>query len=318
MSTNKTTQYRDISIWGKAFEKYDNVCFDHKGGKMTGTYRQGCKHLFTIEPYTVMPANWEPENINMYETFTTWNKRFVEEYRSEILNDIKIRILEGGVFTDNIPDTAVPDSFTSYDKKIKGIVTIGRKGHRMYLGNIYFLREEFAREVSKYSYLKTHVYAPTPYGGPSYQGVFDGGPWKKSTVEMVDRYLFYFCPDNTYHPLWSWGYLGENIFRAFKAKTVPIYLGCYNIQEYIPEDLFIDFRRFYRPGIELDKSPDGKVVFNKYCPRFSDTDYRTVAEYLDSFPKERYVEMTEKAFEWQKKRGLTNYNNLISILESLN
>lgn len=40
------------------------------------------------------------------------------------------------------------------------------------------------------------------------------------------------------------GYISEKIFDAFFAKTIPIYLGANNISQYIPEDCFIDMRKF--------------------------------------------------------------------------
>lgn len=40
------------------------------------------------------------------------------------------------------------------------------------------------------------------------------------------------------------GYISEKIFDAFFAKTLPIYLGAYNVSEYIPNDCFVDLREF--------------------------------------------------------------------------
>lgn len=40
------------------------------------------------------------------------------------------------------------------------------------------------------------------------------------------------------------GYVTEKIFDAFAAGVVPIYWGASNIEEYVPEDCFIDRRRF--------------------------------------------------------------------------
>ena len=295
------------SIWAEAFAKYKSVAFDSRKEK-----ESGCKHLCVIEPQIIVATNWISEIINCFETYITWNRKFVDEFKEDNFPKVKTILFEGGLLTDNIPDASLLSSFTPYDKKLKEIVIIGRRGHRMRQGNAYFLREEFPEKLSDYSYLETDIYSSSPYGGTHYQGVFEGGPWGKGALETVDRYLFYFCPENTYHPLWSYGYLGENIFRAFKAKTVPIYIGCYDIEKYVPKDLFIDFRDFYEPGTYEE---DGEV--KNYSPLYSNTDYEKLAEFLENFPKEKYIEMTEKAYEWQEKRGLSNYNHFIEIIESL-
>ena len=40
------------------------------------------------------------------------------------------------------------------------------------------------------------------------------------------------------------GYMTEKIWDSFKAKTVPVYWGASNIEEYVPKNCFIDYRDF--------------------------------------------------------------------------
>ncbi len=40
------------------------------------------------------------------------------------------------------------------------------------------------------------------------------------------------------------GYITEKIWDSFKARSIPIYWGASNIEEYIPINTFIDFRKF--------------------------------------------------------------------------
>jgi len=41
------------------------------------------------------------------------------------------------------------------------------------------------------------------------------------------------------------GYISEKIFDCFQAGSVPVYLGAPNVADYIPEDCYIDFRKFH-------------------------------------------------------------------------
>lgn len=40
------------------------------------------------------------------------------------------------------------------------------------------------------------------------------------------------------------GYITEKIWDSFKAKTLPVYWGASNIEEYVPKNCFIDYRDF--------------------------------------------------------------------------
>ncbi len=40
------------------------------------------------------------------------------------------------------------------------------------------------------------------------------------------------------------GYITEKIWDSFKAKTVPIYWGASNIEDYVPKNCYIDYRDF--------------------------------------------------------------------------
>lgn len=59
-------------------------------------------------------------------------------------------------------------------------------------------------------------------------------------LATLDQYRFCICFEN--HEIN--GYVTEKIFSCFAAGCVPIYWGAPNILKYIPENCFIDFRRF--------------------------------------------------------------------------
>ena len=59
--------------------------------------------------------------------------------------------------------------------------------------------------------------------------------------EVLSRYKFCVAFENMSHIN---GYFTEKLFDCFFANCVPIYWGSDNIAEYIPENTFIDMRRF--------------------------------------------------------------------------
>ncbi|TDB37603.1 MAG: hypothetical protein D9V44_05915, partial [Actinobacteria bacterium] len=59
-------------------------------------------------------------------------------------------------------------------------------------------------------------------------------------VDVLGGYRFSLCFENTAFP----GYITEKIFDCLAAGTIPVYLGAPDIASYIPEDAYVDFRRF--------------------------------------------------------------------------
>ena len=61
-----------------------------------------------------------------------------------------------------------------------------------------------------------------------------------SKHETLSGYTFAFCYEN----MELKGWINEKIFDAFVSGTIPIYRGGTDVADYIPEDCFIDPRRF--------------------------------------------------------------------------
>jgi hypothetical protein len=85
------------------------------------------------------------------------------------------------------------------------------------------------------------------------------------------------------------GWITEKLFDCFFAGTIPVYLGAPDIQDYVPQDCFIDMRRF-----------SGYENLRQYLKSLSDEDIRGYKEraraYLQSpqfrpFTKEAFAEL---------------------------
>jgi hypothetical protein len=81
---------------------------------------------------------------------------------------------------------------------------------------------------------------------------FYGWGWEKSGYktyggsvadkgETLKNFRFSFCYENMHS---CKGYVTEKIFDCFAAGCVPVYWGASNVEKYIPEDCFIDRRKF--------------------------------------------------------------------------
>lgn len=73
--------------------------------------------------------------------------------------------------------------------------------------------------------------------------IFDGSLHKFEKLtknEIYKDYKFALCFENTS----SKSYITEKIFDCFVNKIIPIYLGAPDINNYVPENCFIDYRSF--------------------------------------------------------------------------
>ena len=70
---------------------------------------------------------------------------------------------------------------------------------------------------------------------PSYKGKV------KSKINVLKKYKYTICYENIKNIP---GYITEKIFDAFCAGCIPIYLGADNINEYIPDNCYIDKRKY--------------------------------------------------------------------------
>ncbi len=78
------------------------------------------------------------------------------------------------------------------------------------------------------------------------------------------------------------GYITEKIWDSFKARSIPIYWGASNIEEYIPTNTFIDFRQFEGDYEKL-------VIF---LSQITEIQYNEYIENIETFLR------SKKAQEW--------------------
>lgn len=62
----------------------------------------------------------------------------------------------------------------------------------------------------------------------------------ESKFEVLKNYEFCLCFEN----MWMDGYITEKIFDCLYAGAIPLYMGAPDISKYIPEDVFVDCRKY--------------------------------------------------------------------------
>lgn len=226
--------------------------------------RQGKEYLYPTEGYITIPQNYSPDVISKFKGLITHNTKFYEQNKDKF----NIILSNGPLNSHNYYGL---DYFRTFEEKINGVCSLNRIYHTGKDGDILHLRESLFGALT---YPIKHTYGPGKWGGQYYQGTIQANhPNHINNLDVINKYRFVLTLEPMYHEMWSYDWVTERMWNAFKAKTIPIYYGCYNIEKLVPKDLFIDLRDF-------------------------NLNMNSVSNHISNISKEQYIDMTEKAYDW--------------------
>ncbi len=209
-------------------------------GKQTGM-----DVLLLHEPAIVLPGQYDEKVWDRFDYIFTFYDALIERWPHKFR---KVRIFRSGWLTEPPVTENLKEREDKYPcrGRRKAICMInGNKTSRV-PGELYTKRRETALWFHFYSDIPFDVYGNPPFMLPNYNGVL--GPQEKYTT--LSRYRYCLCYENINHPDLARGYV-DKILDCLEARTIPIYLGCPDIEDHIPPDCFIDARKF-RNYRELD------------------------------------------------------------------
>lgn len=171
--------------------------------------------------------------LKYYKYILTWNLKLADNRRIFLHNPFYVLKQTG----KNIP--------FSQRKLLVAIY-----GHKTGYGRneLYSEREKIFRYFERYEN-QFDLYGRGWDGFQNYKGIAG------DKSEIYCHYRFAIAFENMKD---SKGYVSEKIFDCICNGVVPIYYGARNIRQYVPEDVFIDYRKF--------KSLDGLRLFLEQMP----------------------------------------------------
>lgn len=249
-------------------KKYPNIAFNCNNSQdpKSGT-REGKEYLYASGGYIVVPDNYDDKVIRKYKALLTPNSRFYKKNKYKY----NITLTNGPMNGNNYYEL---DKIKTYDERINGICAMYKIYNTGKAGDIIHMRQPFMKNLPVGKKMVKHCYGPQSWGGGDsvYKGYIKGHPNCLANLEVLGKYRFVFSIEPMYHNMWSVDWVTERLWNAFKCKTVPIYYGCYNIEDKVPKGLYIDYRDF--------------------------NSLEVLAKYLISFEKSKWTDMTEKAYDW--------------------
>ena len=230
-------------------------------------------YLFIFENEIIKPDNWKRENHRYFKKIFSW--------RDDIIDNKK-------TFKFFLPNK-IPETISSdISQKTKFCCMIAGNKKNNQPGELYSERIRAIKwfETNQPAYFDLfgkgwdltvpvtikhlkpviqpfyNIFSP-PY--PSYRGEITS----KRTI--LEQYKFSICYENVIDIP---GYITEKIFDCFFAGCIPIYLGASNVADYIPENCFIDKRKF----------PEYSTLFN-YLKHMTEDEYLNFFNAIKGFIK---------------------------------
>ncbi len=205
------------------------------GRSMLNVYEEALKKklyekmvLFLVEPASVCTENYDKRMHVPFPVIFTWNDDLVDNRKYF-------------KFYPPVP-AAYPEIREIPFSEKKMLINVSRNKFSKHPLELYSSRLEAIR------YFEEHYPDDFDLVGSGWgKGDSVGRPFKSYRGEaankwdVLPKYKFCLAYENIYSEN---GYVSEKVFDALRCKTVPVYWGAPNITQYIPEEAFIDRRKF--------------------------------------------------------------------------
>ncbi len=248
----------------------------------------GLNILFLCEPVVVLPGQYDEKIWDHFDyIFTLYDKVIdmnPEKFKKVLLPRVGFTI--NTPITENIEERE--KKYPLENRKNAICMINGNKISRV-PGEGYSKRIEAALWFHLYSHIPFDVFGNPPFSLPNYKGVLPA----EERFPTLANYKYGLCFENVIHPEYSIGYV-DKILDCLESRTIPIYLGTPDINKYIPEECFIDFRKF--------------------------KNYRELDNFLQSIDDRMYQGYIENIDRWVFRGGLRpfsmygSYDKLVELL----
>ncbi|MDA1191085.1 MAG: glycosyltransferase family 10 [Candidatus Poribacteria bacterium] len=233
--------------------------------------------LIQGEPVVVLPGEYTLDVFHHFDavlTLVDWLPPISKKYRRYMHPLFHIG-----------PD---PQPIPTVDELRRRYPSNGRKnGVGMVLGNkkssvpgeLYTVRRAMALWFHEHGSLEFDVYGQPPFHDlPNFQRSLE----QHEKLDVLASYKYGVCFENSHHAYWTLGYMTERLPEMLMCRTLPTYVGCANIEDYIPTDLFIDYREV--------------------------GDFDTLNEMLSSMSDAEYAERIKRIDQWIADGNLSAFS----------
>ena len=190
-----------------------------------------CDSILVVEPYCVLQRDYDVGFISKFRHIFTW-----------ATNAMTSPSIKGKVIPINHPTYhKIPDlkarskNWLPWNQRDDEIVIIANNKSSKHHSELYSLRVHLADVLDAFSPYKVSWYGQIPLKRPYYRGA------AKSKEEILGKAKFSICTENSYDKKFTHNYFTEKMPDVWMAGAVPIYMGCFNIDDMV-NSCYIDLR----------------------------------------------------------------------------
>lgn len=244
--------------------------------------------LIVIEPRCVLERDYNPKFISKFKYIFTWATKAFNNIK---LPNTKIIEVNHPCAHSKININNLSKKWTPWQQRENEVVFIANNKQSPHISQLYTLRVKLADMFHHQSNMKVSWYGQIPLNKPYYKGTV------KSKFDVLSKAKFTVCSENSYHKKYSHNYFTEKLPDAWKGGAVPLYMGCYNIDDFkFHPDSYIDLRKY----VKKDFTPGSK---------YHEID-KKLLKLVDNFTENQYKKLIRQVkLEAEKPKGL---NHIVS------
>ncbi|MBI9020962.1 MAG: hypothetical protein JEZ10_06890, partial [Verrucomicrobia bacterium] len=173
------------------------------------------KILYMYEPPAIDPMQYTRRVWEQFDAILTWNTYLTEAspaftFEAGAYYDLPYCSDYGVTSLAELPDPS---------QREKAICQICGDKYSLSAEEIYSERRKVARWFHRHARTRMDVFGRPPMDTPNYRGEC------ADKAETFARYRYALCFENTFHPLWTRGYLTEKILDCMASSVIPVYYG---------------------------------------------------------------------------------------------
>lgn len=253
--------------------------------------------IWMLEPITVRANDYKISHLIKYKKIFGC---FSRAFENTIASKKFVTVNYGSDFCWNVYNSSfkidnadiIKSQWTPWEERKNGVVIFAGWKNSHHYSSIYHLREEIADTFIQNGF-EVSWYGNVPQHKKSYFK-----PYVLDKLSEINKYKFHVCTENTYDPIYSYNYLTEKLPQGICGGAVPLYIGCYNIDQIAPKNSFFDLREFISSDKYLNK--------NKFI------------EKIKTYSKSDFEIYQNTAYNWLKDpKGLTYHMSIKRIYQKM-
>ena len=192
--------------------------------------------LFVVEPMCVLERDYNVNFCNRFDKIITWAEKAFTNPR---VKD-KVVVINHPSFHNFPTSEEASKNWLPWKDRKNEIVFIANNKTSKHHSELYSLRIQVA-DMFYQNGFEVSWYGQIPLNKPYYKGK------AADKQEILREVKFSMCCENSYDPDYSHGYFSEKLPDVWRSGAMPLYMGCFNIDDFgFFDGSYIDLRKYIK------------------------------------------------------------------------